>query len=78
MKRKLEKISASFLFYLYSFLQLFIKNQKITNKKIIYGALIVGLTSVISGCHRHKPMCYSVRLVDNIETTDSTKINYVK
>lgn len=73
MKRELKKLSITTLFHLFSFLNFFIKNKHITKKKLIYGALIVGLTASVSSCHRHRHTCYSVRFLDNVEINDSTK-----
>jgi len=86
MKKKLEKIGATSLFHFFSFLGIFIKNQKITKKKLVYGALIIGLTASVSSCHRHAPACYSQPQAPTCYSSlqidsginDSTKTNSVK
>jgi len=78
MKRKIEKIGILSLYHVFSFLGLFIKTKKITKKKIIYGALIVGLTASVSGCRIHRHTCYAPAFTDNLELNDSTKTTSLK
>ena len=73
MKKTIKRYHYLFLYGYYSMTRKLFNDQNSLKKKLIFGALIVGLSSYISGCHKHVHKCYAPVFNDNYEKNDSIK-----
>jgi len=74
MSKSLKKAKYTALFRIFSIIGIFFKNQNITKRKLLYGAIIIGLTAVTISCRTHRRTCYKVAATDYHDLNDTTEV----